>query len=95
MAPTDGAACRVTDQKDPCAQERANSMKCLEKNNYDHSACEKQFANYKSCKTFWMNVRRGRAYNRIYPHLPDMDERIRIKKKYMDAGMQGEVPLTG
>jgi len=85
-------ACQVTHDKDPCWRERDFSMTCLDKNNYDRSACQAQFENYKQCKTFWMNVRLSRSRNGITPHLPDEEERILIKKKYKETG---EIPSTG
>ena len=89
---TEGTSTRVTEQKDPCHREREFSMKCVETNCYDHSACQKHYANYKACKTFWMNVRRARVENGISPPLPSAEEQARIKKKYLETG---EIPLTG
>jgi hypothetical protein len=42
--------------KDPCTNESQKSMQCLSDNNYDKSACETHFENYRECKKFWGQV---------------------------------------
>ncbi|KAH8915183.1 hypothetical protein BT69DRAFT_1289162 [Atractiella rhizophila] len=37
----------------PCAMAQSESMKCLDKYNYNHSMCEDFFENYRECKTEW------------------------------------------
>jgi cytochrome c oxidase assembly protein subunit 23 len=86
-----GEASLVTQEKDPCFSENALSMKCLQTNDYDYSKCQKYFANYKECKTFWMNVRLQRKRLGINPSLPPLVDRIAMKKIFADTG---KVPST-
>ena len=39
---------------DPCAEASANSMKCLDLNNYEKSKCQEAFDAYKECKRLWV-----------------------------------------
>ena len=47
----------MNEEKDPCFKENKASLKCLNDNDYDYSKCNAFFANYKECKTFWMQVK--------------------------------------
>ncbi|KAI8378612.1 hypothetical protein BD560DRAFT_325083 [Blakeslea trispora] len=49
----------TTKYMNPCALEEKASMKCLDKNNYDKSACSYYFMQYKECKKKWMEERRA------------------------------------
>jgi cytochrome c oxidase assembly protein subunit 23 len=39
---------------DPCGPASENSMKCLDRNNYDKSKCQKAFDAYRECKRMWV-----------------------------------------
>lgn len=43
---------------DPCDVARKESMKCLDKNNYNREACSDFFRNYRECKKTWLDQRR-------------------------------------
>lgn len=43
---------------DPCEVPRQQSMKCLDKNNYNRDACTEFFRNYRECKKTWLDQRR-------------------------------------
>jgi cytochrome c oxidase assembly protein subunit 23 len=86
------AACRVTEEKNPCWKESKISMKCLDNNAYDKSKCEAEFENYKQCKTFWMKVKFARRREGLFPLQPDTEEeRIAFRKKYRETG---EIPAS-
>jgi hypothetical protein len=40
---------------DPCSEASANSMKCLDQNNYEKSKCREAFDAYKECKRLWVH----------------------------------------
>lgn len=40
----------------PCALEEKQSMKCLDKNNYDRTKCDYFFQQYRECKKKWVNL---------------------------------------
>lgn len=82
---------KVTSEKDPCSVESLKSMKCLSDNNYDKSACQQQFDNYKECKKFWGQVRLARRANGIYPYMPPEKDRAAMKIKYIKTGT---IPTT-
>ncbi|KAI8150367.1 hypothetical protein BJV82DRAFT_586919 [Fennellomyces sp. T-0311] len=48
----------TTKYMNPCAVEEKQSMKCLDKNNYDKSKCDYFFHQYKECKKRWLEERR-------------------------------------
>jgi cytochrome c oxidase assembly protein subunit 23 len=43
---------------DPCEDARKESMRCLDKNNYNRDACTEFFKSYRECKKKWLNQRR-------------------------------------
>ncbi|KAJ2961100.1 hypothetical protein NQZ79_g3663 [Umbelopsis isabellina] len=43
----------TTKYMNPCELEEKQSMKCLDKNNYDKSKCEFYFLQYRECKKKW------------------------------------------
>ena len=44
----------TTKYMNPCALEEKESMKCLDKNNYDKSKCDYYFLQYRECKKKWV-----------------------------------------
>ncbi|OMH80070.1 Cytochrome c oxidase-assembly factor COX23, mitochondrial [Zancudomyces culisetae] len=42
----------------PCELESRNSLKCLEKNNFDKKYCREYFEAYNECKKLWINERK-------------------------------------
>lgn len=66
----------------PCLKEQEQSYECLNKNGYDHKKCEAYFDNYNTCKKFWGKVYSDRKARGIYPYLPDVEEREKIKSDY-------------
>ncbi|KAI9268860.1 hypothetical protein BDA99DRAFT_502834 [Phascolomyces articulosus] len=48
----------TTKYMNPCALEEKQSMKCLDKNNYDKSKCDYFFLQYRECKKKWLEERR-------------------------------------
>lgn len=70
-------------ESNPCLQEQRLSLKCLQDNFGNKSKCEPQIENYKDCKTFWYNICRERRLNNIKPHMPSIQERIKIKTEYL------------
>ena len=84
-------ACRVTREKDPCWRENRLSMKCLDDNSYNKGLCQREFDNYKTCKTFWNSVSWGRRRAGLYPLIPESEEeRNMFKTKYRETG---KIPL--
>ncbi|XP_073969098.1 coiled-coil-helix-coiled-coil-helix domain-containing protein 7 isoform X1 [Rhodnius prolixus] len=67
-------------------KEHNMSLNCLSQNHYSPDECQKQFQNYKLCKTFWNEVRRYRRINGISPLLPPLNERESVKAKYFETG---------
>ncbi|ANB12781.1 Cox23p [Sugiyamaella lignohabitans] len=47
---------------DPCAEASKMSLNCLERNNYDKSACLTYFQAYRDCKKTWQRARKAAAY---------------------------------
>jgi cytochrome c oxidase assembly protein subunit 23 len=45
----------TTKYMNPCEMEEKQSMKCLDKNNYDKSKCEYYFLQYRECKKQWVS----------------------------------------
>jgi cytochrome c oxidase assembly protein subunit 23 len=45
----------TTKYMNPCQLEEKQSMKCLDKNNYDKSKCEYFFLQYRECKKQWVS----------------------------------------
>ncbi|GAA99380.1 uncharacterized protein L969DRAFT_47355 [Mixia osmundae IAM 14324] len=43
---------------DPCDQARADSMRCLDEQSYNRSACSEFFTAYRDCKKAWLKQRR-------------------------------------
>ncbi|CAG8438642.1 4864_t:CDS:2 [Funneliformis caledonium] len=43
---------------EPCKEESINSMKCLDKYNYDKGKCKDLFVLYRECKKKWLEERR-------------------------------------
>ncbi|XP_023346379.1 coiled-coil-helix-coiled-coil-helix domain-containing protein 7 [Eurytemora carolleeae] len=83
-------ASRITENKDPCWKESKLSMSCISDNGFDKSKCTLQFENYKSCKTFWMNVKFARRRQGLYPLVPETEaERNLFREKYRETG---EIP---
>ncbi|OZJ06707.1 hypothetical protein BZG36_00301 [Bifiguratus adelaidae] len=48
----------TTKYMNPCADEEKQSMKCLDQNHYDRTACEFYFLQYRECKKRWLEERR-------------------------------------
>ena len=46
----------------PCIEEHEQALKCLNQNDFDHEKCQYHFANYKSCKKFWVGFHKYRTY---------------------------------
>ncbi|XP_073969099.1 coiled-coil-helix-coiled-coil-helix domain-containing protein 7 isoform X2 [Rhodnius prolixus] len=74
------------EENNPCLKEHNMSLNCLSQNHYSPDECQKQFQNYKLCKTFWNEVRRYRRINGISPLLPPLNERESVKAKYFETG---------
>ncbi|XP_065566512.1 coiled-coil-helix-coiled-coil-helix domain-containing protein 7-like [Artemia franciscana] len=76
---------RTKDQEinNPCLKESNMSYKCLKENGYDRDLCEKYFANYAACKTFWGKVTTDRRNKGIHPFLPPPEEREKVKEEYL------------
>ncbi|XP_072948012.1 uncharacterized protein [Epargyreus clarus] len=72
------------ERANPCLKEQNQSYECLNKNNFDHEKCEKYFENYNTCKKFWGKVYTDRKRKGLYPYLPDVEERDKIKKEYLE-----------
>lgn len=53
--------------------------------NGDQKACQAQITNYKSCKKFWYDISQFRRENGLRPYLPELEDRLEIKKDYMKA----------
>ncbi|CAB3229904.1 unnamed protein product [Arctia plantaginis] len=68
----------------PCLKEQEQSYACLSKNNYDQSKCEKFFDNYNICKKFWGKVYTDRKTKGLYPYMPHIEDREKIKQQYFD-----------
>ncbi|KAL6258768.1 hypothetical protein P5V15_010716 [Pogonomyrmex californicus] len=69
----------------PCYKEHLLSLKCLEANQKEHNECELYFQNYKNCRNFWASVQSERRSKGIKPYLPPLEERIKIKAKYLNS----------
>jgi len=81
----------VSSEKDPCALESANSMKCLQDNEYHRPSCQAQFDNYNACKKFWGSVYSARRRAGITPYLAPHEDRAGIKAIYAKTG---KIPTT-
>ncbi|XP_037028190.1 coiled-coil-helix-coiled-coil-helix domain-containing protein 7 [Bradysia coprophila] len=71
------------EKNNPCLKEQNMTYQCLNKNNYDREVCEPYFVNYNNCKDFWGSVSLARRRKGITPHLPDVEDRPKIKEEYM------------
>ncbi|KPJ08960.1 Coiled-coil-helix-coiled-coil-helix domain-containing protein 7 [Papilio machaon] len=69
----------------PCLKEQNQSYECLNKNGYNQEKCEAYFDNYNTCKKFWNQVSKDRRAKGIKPHLPDVEEREKVKEEYIKA----------
>ena len=67
----------------PCYDESIVSLKCLDANGQE--LCQKEIANYKKCKQFWYDIYNFRKLHGIRPFQPEVDERKRIKEKYLQS----------
>ncbi|XP_022818308.1 coiled-coil-helix-coiled-coil-helix domain-containing protein 7 [Spodoptera litura] len=66
----------------PCLKEQEMSYQCLNKNGYDQSKCEEYFDNYNTCKKFWGKVYKDRKAKGLYPYMPEVEDRPKIKEEY-------------
>jgi hypothetical protein len=73
-------------ENNPCFAEQMQSLKCIEINSNDSEKCLREFENVKMCKTFWYEIINFRKRNQIFPHLPNFDERLLMKQKYLKTG---------
>ncbi|XP_055620969.1 coiled-coil-helix-coiled-coil-helix domain-containing protein 7 [Toxorhynchites rutilus septentrionalis] len=78
------------EKNNPCLHEQGLVHKCLNVNNYDKEKCELYFSNYKNCKDFWYKVSRDRRSRGIYPYLPDVEDRAKLKAEYMKSKPSNE-----
>ncbi|KAL1501603.1 hypothetical protein ABEB36_006900 [Hypothenemus hampei] len=74
-----------TEESNPCFKEQQLSFQCFDKNNYDKDKCLLQIENYKTCKKFWGELRRYRRRQGLYPLLPPLEERDKIKQEYLSS----------
>lgn len=70
-------------EKDPCFQEADISLSCQQDSGFDPESCLREVENFKTCKTFWHNVKRERIKAGLHPPLPPVEEREQIKKDFM------------
>ncbi|XP_013191747.1 coiled-coil-helix-coiled-coil-helix domain-containing protein 7 [Amyelois transitella] len=68
----------------PCLKEQEQSYECLNKNGYDQDKCQQHFDNYNTCKKFWGSVYKDRKAKKIYPYLPEVEEREKIKAEFFN-----------
>ncbi|XP_075985373.1 coiled-coil-helix-coiled-coil-helix domain-containing protein 7 [Anticarsia gemmatalis] len=76
---------KEAERLNPCLKEQEQSYACLNKNNFDQSKCEGYFDNYNTCKKFWGKVYRDRKAKGLYPYLPDIEDRPKIKEDYFNS----------
>ncbi|XP_011883322.1 PREDICTED: coiled-coil-helix-coiled-coil-helix domain-containing protein 7 [Vollenhovia emeryi] len=76
---------RNQETDNPCYKEHLQSLRCLDSNQTDRSACEPYFVNYKNCKKFWNTVREDRKLKGIKPYLPPLEERVKIKADFLNS----------
>ncbi len=76
----------MSDDKNPCTDERHMSLLCLDQNSGNKDSCKKQFENYNACKTFWMKVKMARLVNGKKPLLPDAEFRPAMKELFLQTG---------
>ncbi|XP_049880274.1 coiled-coil-helix-coiled-coil-helix domain-containing protein 7 [Pectinophora gossypiella] len=69
----------------PCLKEQEQSYHCLNKNNFDQDKCDVYFDNYNTCKKFWGKVYKDRKAKGLYPYLPDVEDRAKIKEDYVKS----------
>ncbi|XP_021190831.2 coiled-coil-helix-coiled-coil-helix domain-containing protein 7 [Helicoverpa armigera] len=69
----------------PCLKEQEMSYQCLNKNGFDQSKCEAYFDNYNTCKKFWGKVYKDRKAKGLYPYLPEVEDRAKIKDQYFQS----------
>ncbi|GAV07119.1 hypothetical protein RvY_16994 [Ramazzottius varieornatus] len=79
-------------ENNPCFEEMAMSLKCLDYNNYDRKACHLYQENYKLCRKFWDKVARDRSSRDLYPPLPPPNERESVRAEY---NLDGERIVKG
>ncbi|KAF2885224.1 hypothetical protein ILUMI_20943 [Ignelater luminosus] len=72
------------ERSNPCLREQNLTFKCYDKHNYNKEKCENQINNYKLCKSFWGHIRTQRKREGIIPHLPEPEERERIKAEFFE-----------
>ena len=70
----------------PCHYEQTKSLNCIQINSNDSDKCEREFDNYRMCKTFWYEITKFRKINDIKPSLPEPEERRRMKEIYLKTG---------
>ncbi|XP_053618030.1 coiled-coil-helix-coiled-coil-helix domain-containing protein 7 [Plodia interpunctella] len=70
------------ERMNPCLKEQEQSYRCLDKNGFDQEKCQEHFDNYNTCKKFWGSVYQDRRAKKIYPYLPDVEDREKIKTDY-------------
>lgn len=78
-------------ESNPCHLEQMRSLKCVETNGIDSEQCKKEIENAKICRTFWYSITTFRRRNAIFPHLPDSQQRLVIKQKFMKTGNTDEI----
>lgn len=68
--------------KNPCYDESTHSLNCLNRTS-DKEQCQKEIDNYNKCTKFWYDIEQFRRRHRIRPHLPEAEERNRIKEQFL------------
>lgn len=61
----------------PCYNESLNSLNCQAESGIEN--CQKEIANYQSCKIFWNKVYQIRKSHQIKPFMPNEEERKKIR----------------
>eukprot|EP00050_Salpingoeca_kvevrii_P017048 m.61220 g.61220 ORF g.61220 m.61220 type:complete len:105 (-) comp7328_c0_seq3:116-430(-) len=62
-------------RKFPCNQEKMDSLRCLDQNNYDHGRCGAYFEAYRNCKKKW-GEDKARARKKMREEQPTVLERL-------------------
>ena len=71
------------EKHNPCLKEQLITYKCLDKFGYVKEKCTLEMYNYNECKLFWGRVRADRRRKGIKPHLPEPQDRQKVKLEYL------------